>query len=315
MSRYPDFRIDNRWIGSLRGGKVPVDPHIPYGYFNEPERMSGGRVEEVTTILLTNQECPYRCLMCDLWKHTANETVPIGAIPIQIEYALSRLSSTKHIKLYNSGSFFDRNAIPFDDYKSIASLVSTYQTVVVESHTAVIGADTLFFNELIQNRLEVAMGLETIHPDVLPRLNKRMTLSDFRHAAGFLASEGISSRAFILLQPPFMSEVEGIEWAKRSMDFAFDAGVSTCVIIPVRAGNGSIDLLAREGYFTEPGLNALEEVLSYGIGLNAGRVFADLWDLDRFSACDRCISQRRERLQQMNLQQTILPEISCSCQE
>jgi len=315
MSRYPDFRIDNRWIGSLRGEKVPVDPFIPYGYFNEPERMSGGRVEEVTTILLSNKECPYRCLMCDLWKHTTNETVPVGAITSQIEYAVSRLPSTRHIKLYNSGSFFDRSAIPFEDYKPIASLLSSYESVVVESHTAFLGKDTLLFNDLTLPRLEVAIGLETIHPDVLPRLNKRMTLSDFAHGIDFLSMKGIESRAFILLRPPFMSEVEGIEWAKRSIDFAFKAGVSTCVIIPVRAGNGSMDLLAREGYFSEPGLNALEEVLSYGIGLNAGRVFADLWDLGRFSVCNGCVDQRRERLRQMNLQQLILPEIRCSCKE
>ena len=315
MSRYPDFRIDNRWIGSLRGEKVPVDPFMPYGFFNEPERMPGGTVEEVTTVLLSNKECPYRCLMCDLWKHTTNETVPVGAIPSQIAYALSRLPSTKHIKLYNSGSFFDRSAIPIEDYKSIASLLSSYESVVVESHTAFIGNDTLLFNELTIPRLEVAIGLETIHPDVLPRLNKRMTLSDFGHAVEFLTMEGIESRAFILLRPPFMSEAEGIEWARQSIDYAFETGVSTCVIIPVRAGNGSMDLLARQGYFSEPGIHALEEVLSYGIGLDRGRVFADLWDLDRFSDCKYCVDQRRERLQQMNLKQVILSEIRCSCME
>jgi radical SAM enzyme (TIGR01210 family) len=315
MSRFPDFRIDNQWVGSLRGGKEAVDPLIPNGFFNEHERMPGGQVEEVTTLLLSNKECPYRCLMCDLWKHTTNETVPQGAIPSQIEYALSSLPSTNHLKLYNSGSFFDRSAIPYEDYKPIASLIHTYHSVVVESHTSFIGADTLFFKELIQGSLEVAIGLETVHPDVLPRLNKRMTLSDFEYAVDFLTSEGISSRAFILVRPPFLSELEGIEWAKRSIDFAFETGVSTCVIIPVRAGNGSMDLLAREGYFSEPGLQALEEVLAYGIGLDAGRVFADLWDLDRFSVCEHCVDQRRDRLQQMNLQQLVLQEIQCSCMD
>ncbi len=33
-----------------------------------------------------------------------------------------------------------------------------------------------------------------------------------------------------------------------------------------------MDLLARKGYFSEPGLQALEEVLAYGIGLDAGGV-------------------------------------------
>ena len=33
-------------------------------------------------------------------------------------------------------------------------------------------------------------------------------------------------RAFILVRPPFLSEDEGLEWAKRSLDFAFAAGPS-----------------------------------------------------------------------------------------
>jgi hypothetical protein len=76
-----------------------------------------------------------------------------------------------------------------------------------------------------------------------------------------------------------------------------------------------MEVLAREGYFSEPGLNSLEEVLAYGIGLNAGRVFADLWDLDRFSACTLCVDQRKARLQQMNFQQLNFPVSQCPCAE
>ncbi|MEN8202177.1 MAG: radical SAM protein, partial [Bacteroidota bacterium] len=307
MSRYPDFRIDSRWITSLRGEKIPVDPYIPYGYFNEPERSSQGTIEEVTTVLLTNKECPYRCLMCDLWKHTTSETVPAGAIPAQIQYALSALPSTKHLKLYNSGSFFDRDAIPPEDYKAIAERISLFETLVVESHTAFIGEEVLYFKELIKPRMEVAIGLETVHPEVLPRLNKRMTLSDFEQAVRYLNSAGISTRAFILLRPPFLSEEEGVLWAKKSLDFAFSTGVSTCVVIPVRAGNGSMDALLAEGYFSEPSIDSLEEVVAYGIGLKAGMVLADLWDLEHFSTCPRCYTRRSERLHQMNLYQEVVP--------
>ena len=58
--------------------------------------------------------------MCDLWKNTLTETVPVGAIPAQIEYALARLPAARVIKLYNSGSFFDPRAIPVADYPAIA---------------------------------------------------------------------------------------------------------------------------------------------------------------------------------------------------
>jgi radical SAM enzyme (TIGR01210 family) len=313
MSKYPEFRVDNKWVVSRRGKKVPVNPYVPYGYFAEKERSASGDIEEVSTLLLTNRECPYRCLMCDLWKHTTNDTVPVGAIPAQIDYALSRLPSAKHLKLYNSGSFFDRSAIPLSDYQAIADRISSFETLVVESHTAFIGKEVLHFKELIKPKLEVAIGLETIHPEVLPRLNKRMSLSDFEEAVRYLGSEGIATRAFILLRPPYLSEGEGVKWAKKSMDFAFSTGVSTCVIIPVRSGNGALEELAGKGFFHEPAISSLEEVLAYGIGLNTGRVLADLWDLQRFSSCKRCFELRKKRLVQMNLGQKVVPEVACTC--
>jgi hypothetical protein len=42
-----------------------------------------------------------------------------------------------------------------------------------------------------------------------------------------------------------------------------------------------------------------------------GRVFADLWDLDRFSDCAACFAFRRERLHRANLEQRLGPAVSC----
>jgi len=150
---------------------------------------------------------------------------------------------------------------------------------------------------------------------VLDRLNKRMTRDDFRRAAGFLREHDIDVRTFILLRPPFLSEKEGIEWALRSVEFAFDAGVQTCSVVPTRAGNGIMGQLADDGHFTPPSIASIEAVLAAGIRLQSGRVFMDLWDLERFVDCDRCAPQRRERLHQMNLTQTVLPPVTCSCGE
>ena len=305
--------MDGRWIRSMRGEKSPVDPYLPYGWFNEQELSLQGAVKEVSTILLTNRECPYSCLMCDLWKHTTNETVPAGAIPAQIEFALEELSPATHLKLFNSGSFFDPRAIPVEDYPRIASLSSEFENVLVESHTAFIGEECVEFSRILSGQLQVAIGLETVHPEILPVLNKGMSLEDFKLSVGFLQSNGISTRAFILLRPPFLSEVEGVEWACRSIDFAFACGVDVCSVIPVRAGNGALDKLALEGYFQEPAIQSLERVIEYGIGLQKGQVFADLWNLERFSRCDSCFASRKLRLTQTNLTQVLMKPVECSC--
>jgi radical SAM enzyme (TIGR01210 family) len=164
---------------------------------------------------------------------------------------------------------------------------------------------------MLRPALHVAMGLETVHPGVLPRLNKRMTLTDFERAARFLTGHGMAARAFILLRPPFLSEEEGVYWAKESIRFAFNAGVECCVVIPTRAGTGAMEELQRQGYFSPPRLESLEEVLDYGVGLRRGRVFADLWDVERFGSCGRCGPARVERMRAINLTQRPAPPVSC----
>lgn len=313
MNEVPDLIPDDHWILSRRGKKNIVDPQKPYAWMIEKERTVSGKIEDVAVIFLTNCECPFTCLMCDLWKNTTDKPVPVGAIPNQIEWALKDLPHAKHLKLYNSGSFFDSRAINEDDYKKIASLVKNFETVIVESHPRMIDQKCLNFRKLIKPDLQVSLGLEVIQPEVLNKLNKKMTPSAFRHAVGFLRKHDISSRAFILLRPPFMSEQEGIFWAESSIYFAFDAGVECCTVIPVRSGNGAMEELSRIGYFSPPSISSLEKVLEYGINLKAGRVFADVWDLKQFSSCDKCLEGRISRIVQMNLTQTIIPPVSCTC--
>lgn len=313
MSENLEAIINNKWIVSNRGKRNAVDSNRPYGWLVEKERTISGKIEDTAIIFLTNNECSFSCLMCDLWKNTTERPVPIGAIPDQIEWALTKMPEAKHLKLYNSGSFFDERAIPEVDYKRIASLISSFETVIVESHPKLINEKCLRFRDMLKPELQIALGLETVHPEILLKLNKQMTVEDFSNSVSYLTQNEILSRAFILLRPPFLSESEGIYWAKRSIDFAFSVGVESCIIIPVRAGNGAMDLLMEKGDFSLPDIHSLEVVLEYGIGLNAGRVFVDVWDLGLFSSCKKCISQRTSRLTAMNLSQRITSRVTCLC--
>lgn len=300
-------------IVAARPPKALVDPWVPYAYLVEPERTAAGVVEDVATIFLTNRECPFRCLMCDLWRHTTDATVPPGALPAQVDHALSRLPPARHLKLYNSGNFFDRKAVPPAAHAALAERIRRFDTVIVENHPKLCGDDLLRFRDRLDGRFEVAMGLETTHPDVLPRLNKRMTLGDFAAAAAFLRRHDIGVRAFILLRPPFLDEAEGVDWALRSIEWAFDAGVECCSVIPTRGGNGLLDRLAADGLFTPPTIRSMEHVQAGGITMGRGRVFMDTWDADRFAPCPACRDARLDRLTRMNHAQVVLPPVPCGC--
>ncbi len=314
MSKFPDFRTDDRWIRSHRAPKSQVDPRFPNGFFSEWERSSQGNVEKTSTVLLCNRECSFTCLMCDLWKHTTDKELAPGLIPSQIRYALARLPVAKLLKLYNSGSFFDPGAIAVEDYPEISSLAEEFDRVLVESSTSFLDENVLKFKDMISADLQVAIGLEIAHPQVLLSLNKQMTLDDFQRGVEFLGENDISTRAFILVRPPFLSEEEGVEWACRSIDFAFACGVDICSVIPVRSGNGGLDFLAAKGYFQEPVIHSLEQVLDYGVSFEKGNVFADLWDIERFSHCENCFEVPEGKTGKMNLRQRVqAPDIPCAC--
>ena len=304
----------SEWIRAQRPARrAGLDPFKPHGVFLEREPDRSGQIRDSGVILLTNKECPWRCLMCDLWTGTLRETVPVGAIPRQIDFALAQLGcQPEQVKLYNSGSFFDPAAIPIADYSAIAERVAFAKNIIVEAHPRLIGDQAVRFRDLLAGSLEVAIGLETVHPDILPRLNKKFTLAHFAQAVKFLRKEGVAARAFILLKPPFLTETDAIEWAHKSAEFAFGCGADVVSILPTRTGNGALNRLAESGEFSPPTLSALERTFARALGLRCGRVFVDTWDLPLFSSCPTCFERRRRRLQTMNLRQVVLPQEACA---
>jgi archaeosine synthase beta-subunit len=332
FSELEEYPADNagrdRWILARRSGRRAARADQPKSVFVEMERAESGEIVPTATIFLTNRECPWHCLMCDLWQNTLTETVPLGAIPRQIDYGLEKLglaadrdrAARPQLKLYNAGSFFDARAIPPADYGPIAERVRPFHRVIVECHPALVGDPCLRFRDALARGkpaplLEVALGLETAHPEVLAKLNKRMTPDQFRRAAAFLTKEGIAVRAFVLVKPPFLDEASGLSWAQRSVAFAFAADAGVVSLIPTRAGNGALEALRQLGQFSPPKLSSLESAQEYGIRLRRGRVFADLWDLQQFSQCDHCFEARRARFHRMNLEQVVIQEVPCAvCQ-
>lgn len=302
----------DREVLALRGPKVPLDPFRPYRILQEEEPGPNGRIERVDTIFLTNRECPFRCVMCDLWRHTLDEPTPPGAIPAQIRWALERLPPAPVVKLYNNGNFFDPQAVPRGEYPEIAGLLEGFDRVVVENHPR-IGAEWIpRFAERLEGRLEVAIGVESVHPEVLPRLNKRVTLERIAETAGRLRGADVDLRAFVLLSPPYLPDPEeSLHWCLESVRFAFAHGFSVVSIIPVRTGNGFMERLEEEGDYRRPTLDELEEAFDLALHLareqGSGRVFVDTWDLERFSDDPHTLDGRRARLVRMNREQRVLP--------
>ncbi len=320
----------DRFVLDRRGPRPTHDPWRHQGVLVEEERSADGRPARMATVFLTGRECPWRCTMCDLWRYTTVEDTPRGAIPAQIAAARAEAEAThgplEGMKLYNAGSFFDPRAVPDVDYDAIVAALDGIPHIVVESHPALVSDRRCRVDRLLEalgsdrrrarrrTTLEVAIGLETVHPDALDRLNKRFTVEGFGRAAAALRNRGIAVRVFLLISPPFVPEAEQDDWLRRSLDVAFTSGATAISLVPTRAGNGAIDALANLGLFRPPALADIERSIELALihAAGRGRVFSDLWNLENFAACPQCLVGRRRRLHTMNLEQQISPPLGCS---
>ena len=319
----------DRFVLGLRGDRPTHDPWRHQGALVEEEPWADGRRAQVATVFLTGRECPWRCTMCDLWRYTTVEDTPPGAIPRQIAAGRAETEAAhgpiEVMKLYNAGSFFDPRAVPDVDYDGIAAALAGIPHIVVESHPALVSDRRCRVDRLLdalamhrqpagcRATLEVAIGLETVHPDALDRLNKRFTVDGFRRAVGALVNRTVAVRVFLLISPPFVPELEQDDWLRRSLDISFASGATVVSLIPTRAGNGAMDALSNLGLFRTPSLADIERSIELALrhAGGRGRVFADLWNLERFATCPQCVATRRRRLHSMNLEQEIAPRLRC----
>jgi radical SAM enzyme (TIGR01210 family) len=297
----------------LRPAKPAIDPWKPIDILVEEERQADGALASCLTVFLAGAECPFTCVHCDLWRFTLDGPTPPGALPTQLEQALARVGEPlpEAVKLYNASNFFDPRAVPQEDLPTLATQLARFRRVTVECHPRLVGDACARFAGLLSGRLEVAIGLETVHPAALPRLNKQMTLPQFDAAVGFLHSRGIGTRAFVLLSPPYVPTPESVEWAVRSVEHALNLGVDVVSLIPMRGGDGELRRLADHGVLVPPSLELLDQAMEACLGLGRGVVLADLWDAETMRGCDGCRQRRIAHLRDMNRTGQAGARVSC----
>ena len=305
---------EDRRIRSLRDPKPVHDPFAPPRFVVEQE-LRKGRLERSLTVFLAGAECPFTCVFCDLWQHTIDGATPPGALPAQVRLALAAAAADPEtidrIKLYNAGNWFDLRAVPRSDLDTLGRILAPFRAVTVESHARMVGPRCREFAGRIGGRLEVAIGLETIHPGALPRLNKGMDLADFDRAAAWLGSQDIDLRVFALVGTPFILPEETISWTVRTAEYALARGAALVSLIPVRPGPGELARLAAQGEFTAPSLLHVEEALDRCFQQGMSAVTVDLWDTDLLSACPTCRGARVDRLHTLNRTGASAAAISC----
>lgn len=325
---------------SVRGRRGPQDalgdahdPRRPLGWIVERERCPdpppGPAPRTWLTVFTAGAECPFACVFCDLWQHTLPGPTPPGALPAQLRAAIGEARAAGHafdgsegLKIYNASNLFEPRAVPAGDDDQLVAISSGFERVLVECHPQWLGERALAFARALAergSRLDVALGLETVHPEALPKLGKKMTVERFDRTVDLLLEAGCGVRAFVLVGAPFQPLDEAVAWAVRSAVHAARRGVEHVSLIPVRDGNGTLERLAERGLWRPTRLGELEQAVDRALEEIAALdlptvVTADTWDLERFTACGDCASPRTERLERINLTGRSEPTVECeSC--
>jgi len=276
------------------------------------EIFPDGEPHAVGTAYLRNGACPLACVYCALYQQAGKGAVPGTEIARQIRSARRRLGPIDGIKLYNGSSLFEPRSIrqTEEDMAAIAAEVSDLDLVVIEARAEQARRAPAFARRL-GGRLEVAIGLEVADDALLRKLGKPTTTRRFRDAASHLRGEGISLRAFVLVQPPFVGRADAARLAAETFDFAVECGARVVSLLPVVAQHAPMERLRASGDFAEISTEDYFAVVAACVARGGAVVVAEADALARLPACPDCRRARALSLEALNATGR-LPPVSCA---
>ncbi|MDF1556612.1 MAG: archaeosine biosynthesis radical SAM protein RaSEA [ANME-2 cluster archaeon] len=199
----------------------PVDR--PTAVWAGSDLLDGKPVDSLTIIFCTTG-CYWGlgegCTMCGYINESADSPPLDDDLLAQLDHAAVKISpQTSLIKIFTSGSFFDQKEISQSARTRILETISKMKTVkkvVAETRPEFVTkerlVDTLNVLDRYDIRFEIAMGLETSSDTIRKDcINKGFTFDDFARASKTAADVGVTTKAYLLLKPPFLSEKTAVD--------------------------------------------------------------------------------------------------------
>ena len=260
--------------------------------------------------------------MCGYAKDTLGRSATPAELAEQLDRALARYQEEPYVKVYTSGSFLDDREV---DPASRAALVRAFsgraRRLLFETLPEFATSETLEpLREAFSGEVEVALGLESTHPDVLGRLvHKNAPPREYLDAGDRVRALGLRAKAYLLLKPPYLTESEAIRDVLASIVEAsphFDA----LSVNPVHIQNGTVvEWMYHRGRYRPPWLWSVVETLRAGAPLRGpSRLvsFPTAGGLPRGPHnCKQCDSRVLEAIENASLLQEFqgLDALDCDC--
>jgi radical SAM enzyme (TIGR01210 family) len=211
----------------------------------------------VVTVVIPTRGCSWAlsedggCSVCGYVNDSSRDkSIPSEQIITKIKNLLNQANPNKPIelKLFNSGSFFDERDVPRNLRLEIIDLVKKNPNIFklsVESRPRFILNNLNIVKEtkkLLENiLLEIGIGLESSNNVILKDCwNKGSTFEEYDRSVKTLRSLEMLIKSYILIKPPFLTEVEAINDAVSTAYDAINVGTDVLSFNPCTVQNGTL---------------------------------------------------------------------------
>ena len=297
----------------------------PVSCWSEPDRFND-EIIKAFVIILRTKGCLWSaksgCTMCGYFNDSSLKTISDEHLIQQYKNAMKKYNNEPVVKIFNSGSFFDRDEVSpvvrdtiFDD------LTNKTQKIAVESRPEFIKQSTLeeiqdFFTDTL---LEVGIGLETADNTIRREsVNKGFSFQDYKLSTDLLHSYNHLIKTYVLLKPPFLTEKESIDDCVHTIKKVKDI-TDTISLNPTNIQKYTlVEYLWRHKQYRTPWLWSIIDVITKASAFTDKRIQCDIVAGGKIRGphnCFTCDKTVLQAIQSFSLTQDIssFDDITCNC--
>ena len=310
--------------------KTP-DPNRPVSCWPEKDRFHN-QIVDAFVIILRTRGCSWMfqsgCSMCGYFNDSMLSPVTSDQLINQYQQAMTKFNGEPIVKIFTSGSFLDKNEVPLDVQEFILSdLQLKTKKIAVESRPEYVTKERLqFVQKLIKNtELDIGIGLETSSDFIRSQtINKGFTFQQYLDAVTKIHDHGFSVKTYILIKPPFLTEIEAIKDAKQTIDQVLlhisDNDILSFNPTSIQK-NTLVEYLWRRNQYRPPWLWSIVDILTYASDqTDTIRLQCDITGGGKKRGahnCPQCDQQALNAIKEFSLNQKIqsFQNLSCSCEQ
>jgi len=260
--------------------KINERPPTEVAAYWAGEDLLDGAPTKSHTIIFQTRGCFWGlrggCTMCGYIADAAARPPSPEDLLTQFD-SVSRRIDHGIVKIFTSGSFFDPGEIPEPIRDKILSELNLYaDKVIVETRPEFVTDQIVSAAKLHTDRLEIAIGVETSNDAIRQNIiNKGFMFNDFIRASEISQAHGVTTKAYLMMKPPFLTEKEALEdMVKSTIDVAPYADTISINLCNVQRGTLVDELFYRRAY-RPPWLWSVVEVLKRVHGKTGSTVMSD----------------------------------------